>query len=88
MILDNLLEERGVIRHNPQRLARLLLEQFLNRPTKPLLWFCIGIEFPLRWSGPADAISNSSETTSALVSSQANDPARLDRPVLGCRVEL
>jgi uncharacterized cofD-like protein len=28
-VLDNLLEERAVIRHNPQRLARLLLEEFL-----------------------------------------------------------
>ena len=31
VILDNLLEEHGVIRHNPARLARLLLEEFLNR---------------------------------------------------------
>jgi uncharacterized cofD-like protein len=30
-ILDNLLEEHGVIRHNPRRLARLLLEEFLSR---------------------------------------------------------
>ncbi|HTQ62510.1 MAG TPA: YvcK family protein [Candidatus Solibacter sp.] len=30
VILDNLLEEHGVIRHNPQRLARLLLEEFLS----------------------------------------------------------
>src|SRR5262249_4412554 len=29
-ILDNLLEEHGVIRHNPSRLARLLLEEFLS----------------------------------------------------------
>jgi uncharacterized cofD-like protein len=29
VILDNLLEEHGVIRHNPARLARLLLEEFL-----------------------------------------------------------
>ena len=31
LILDNLLEEHGVIRHNPARLARLLLEEFLTR---------------------------------------------------------
>jgi uncharacterized cofD-like protein len=30
VILDNLLEEHGVIRHNPARLARLLLEEFLS----------------------------------------------------------
>lgn len=30
VILDNLLEEHGVIRHNPKRLARLLLEEFLT----------------------------------------------------------
>jgi len=30
VILDNLLEEHGVIRHNPHRLARLLLEEFLS----------------------------------------------------------
>ena len=30
LILDNLLEEHGVIRHNPTRLARLLLEEFLT----------------------------------------------------------
>jgi 2-phospho-L-lactate transferase/gluconeogenesis factor (CofD/UPF0052 family) len=29
-VLDNLLEEHAVIRHNPQRLARLLLEEFLS----------------------------------------------------------
>jgi uncharacterized cofD-like protein len=29
VVLDNLLEEHGVIRHNPQRLARLLVEEFL-----------------------------------------------------------
>ena len=29
VVLDNLLEEHGVIRHNPSRLARLLLEEFL-----------------------------------------------------------
>jgi uncharacterized cofD-like protein len=30
VVLDNLLEEHGVIRHNPARLARLLLEEFLS----------------------------------------------------------
>jgi len=30
VILDNLLEEHGVIRHNPARLATLLLEEFLS----------------------------------------------------------
>lgn len=30
VVLDNLLEEHGVIRHNPSRLARLLLEEFLS----------------------------------------------------------
>jgi len=30
LILDNLLEEHGVIRHNPTRLARLLLEEFIT----------------------------------------------------------
>ncbi len=30
VILDDLLEEHGVIRHNPQRLARLLLEEFVT----------------------------------------------------------
>jgi uncharacterized cofD-like protein len=30
VVLDNLLEEHGVIRHNPRRLARLLLEEFLR----------------------------------------------------------
>ena len=30
IVLDNLLEEHAVIRHNPQRLARLLLEEFLR----------------------------------------------------------
>jgi hypothetical protein len=30
VVLDNLLEEHGVIRHNPRRLARLLLEEFLS----------------------------------------------------------
>jgi uncharacterized cofD-like protein len=32
VVLDNLLEEHGVIRHNPTRLAHLLLEEFLSRP--------------------------------------------------------
>jgi len=31
VILDNLLEEHAVIRHNTRRLSRLLLEQFLHR---------------------------------------------------------
>ncbi len=31
VILDNLLEEHGVIRHNTKRLSRLLLEEFLHR---------------------------------------------------------
>src|SRR5947207_1288848 len=31
VILDNLLEEHGVIRHNARRLSRLLLEEFLQR---------------------------------------------------------
>ena len=30
VILDNLLEEHGMIRHNPRRLAQLLLEEFLS----------------------------------------------------------
>jgi len=30
VILDNLLEEHGVIRHNPRRLAKLLVEEFLS----------------------------------------------------------
>jgi hypothetical protein len=30
VVLDNLLEEHGVIRHNPGCLARLLLEEFLS----------------------------------------------------------
>jgi uncharacterized cofD-like protein len=30
VVLDNLLEEHGVIRHNPARLARLLLEEFIS----------------------------------------------------------
>lgn len=30
LVLDNLIEEHGVIRHNPRRLARLLLEEFLS----------------------------------------------------------
>ena len=32
VVLDNLIEEHGVIRHNPRRLARLLLEEFLTSP--------------------------------------------------------
>jgi uncharacterized cofD-like protein len=32
VVLDNLLEEHGVIRHNPARLARLLHEEFLSSP--------------------------------------------------------
>jgi uncharacterized cofD-like protein len=32
VVLDNLLEQHGVIRHNPARLARLLLEEFLSSP--------------------------------------------------------
>src|SRR5216684_3608512 len=31
VILDNLLEEHGVLRHNTRRLSRLLLEEFLHR---------------------------------------------------------
>lgn len=31
VVLDNLLEEHGVIRHNTRRLSRLLLEEFLRR---------------------------------------------------------
>ena len=31
VILDNLVEERGVLRHNTRRLSRLLLEEFLRR---------------------------------------------------------
>jgi uncharacterized cofD-like protein len=34
LILDNLLEEHGVIRHNPTRLARLVLEEFLSHRAK------------------------------------------------------
>jgi hypothetical protein len=30
LLLDNVLEEHGVIRHNSKRLARLLAEQFLG----------------------------------------------------------
>jgi uncharacterized cofD-like protein len=33
VVLDNLLEEHGVIRHDPRRLARLLLEEFLSSPS-------------------------------------------------------
>ena len=32
VVLDNLLDEHGVIRHNPARLAQLVLEEFLARP--------------------------------------------------------
>ncbi len=32
VVLDNLLEEHGVIRHNPKRLALLLMEEFLSSP--------------------------------------------------------
>ncbi len=31
VVLDNLLEEHGVIRHNSQRLARLLIDEFITR---------------------------------------------------------
>lgn len=31
VVLDDLLDEHGVIRHNPQRLARLLVEEFLRQ---------------------------------------------------------
>jgi uncharacterized cofD-like protein len=34
VILDNLLEEHGVIRHDTKRLARLLLEEFLSAPSR------------------------------------------------------
>ena len=34
IVLDNLLEEHGVIRHNPKRLALLLLEEFLSHPRR------------------------------------------------------
>jgi hypothetical protein len=34
VVLDNLLEEHGVIRHNPKRLALLLLEEFLSHPRR------------------------------------------------------
>jgi uncharacterized cofD-like protein len=34
VILDNLLEEHGVIRHNTRRLSRLLLEEFLHAPAR------------------------------------------------------
>jgi uncharacterized cofD-like protein len=36
IVLDNLLEEHGVIRHNPKRLAHLLLEEFLVRRHRSL----------------------------------------------------
>ena len=35
IILDDLLEEHGVIRHNPARLARLLLEEFFTHRKHP-----------------------------------------------------
>jgi hypothetical protein len=34
LIADNLLEERGVLRHNSARLARLLVEEFLLAPRR------------------------------------------------------
>src|SRR5467141_1473601 len=34
VVLDNLLEEHGVIRHNSKRLALLLLEEFLSHPRR------------------------------------------------------
>jgi uncharacterized cofD-like protein len=34
VILDNLLEEHGVLRHNPQALAQLLFEEFLSLPRR------------------------------------------------------
>ena len=37
VILDNLLEEHGVIRHNPRRLARLLVEEFLGSQKSSLV---------------------------------------------------
>jgi hypothetical protein len=30
-LLDNLLEEHGVVRHNAQRLSQLLIEEFIER---------------------------------------------------------
>jgi len=35
-IFDTLLEEHGVVRHNPGRLTRLLLEEFVARPRRAL----------------------------------------------------
>src|SRR4029077_8646305 len=37
VVLDNLLEEHGVIRHDPARLSQLLFEEFLSsrHPPKP-----------------------------------------------------
>ena len=35
VVLDNLLEEHGVIRHNPARLSQLLFEEFLSRRQPP-----------------------------------------------------
>ncbi len=34
LVLDNLLEEHGLIRHNSPRLARLLVDEFLLRPAR------------------------------------------------------
>ncbi len=34
LVLDNLLEEHGLIRHNSSRLARLLVDEFLLRPSR------------------------------------------------------
>jgi uncharacterized cofD-like protein len=34
VILDNLLEEHGVLRHNTRRLSQLLLEEFLDAPAR------------------------------------------------------
>jgi len=34
LVLDNLLEEHGLIRHNSSRLARLLADEFLLRPSR------------------------------------------------------
>ena len=34
LVLDNLLEEHGLIRHNSPRLARLLVDEFLLRPSR------------------------------------------------------
>jgi uncharacterized cofD-like protein len=34
VVADDLLEEHGVIRHDPRRLARLVLDEFVSRPTR------------------------------------------------------